>query len=267
MAKRKNRLFVSYSTADKKTAGVICENLSEAYDVFLAHERIEIDEDWRKVILQNLEECDAFIAIVTENFLRSTWTNQEAGFAFQRKIPIISIFYISSNKSGFLESKQGIVVKGKENIDEIINKIQSFLRKELGEETIEREESEKVRLISMLLNEVDYNYKQMEKGFTNLRAYNGGYLDVYSHPLRTTAYRLVLNSQKFHTFSYDCQNELQTYYEYVESLNSTMNQIETRLIMEGVWNRTYEDNRHMYDLLLNYKATIFSTLENEYDES
>jgi hypothetical protein len=120
-------IFISYSTKDKKLARIIYNKMSLKYNLFLAHDDIKISDEWRSIILDNLKKCDYLVTIVTENFLKSCWTNQEVGFALARNIPIASIFFTSEKKAGFLESKQGIVVEEVPDFDIITKHLFDFL--------------------------------------------------------------------------------------------------------------------------------------------
>jgi len=86
------RVFLSYSSEDKRIAGEIKSYLkSLGFDVFLAHEDIEPSVEWQEKIIQNLKDCDVFLPIISENFQRSKWTDQETGFALALNKLIIPI--------------------------------------------------------------------------------------------------------------------------------------------------------------------------------
>lgn len=105
-------IFFSYSTLDKKIVGPIARALEDkGFDVFLAHEDIEISEDWRKTILLHLRNASILIALLTSNYEKSVWTNQEAGYfiAKGKIIPLI-VGDTDIRKFGFIESFQGISI-------------------------------------------------------------------------------------------------------------------------------------------------------------
>lgn len=79
------RLFLSYSAKDRKLAGEVKQELyGTGFDVFLAHEDIKPTDEWLKRIETELKRCDVFIALLSENFRNSEWTDQEAGYALSR---------------------------------------------------------------------------------------------------------------------------------------------------------------------------------------
>ena len=101
------RVFLSYSSEDKKLAAYIRATLEElGLEVFLAHEDIRPSSDWQKVILENLKSTDIFIPIITENFKKSNWTDQESGIAFVKEKLIIPIAVDKKMPYGFLGKLQ-----------------------------------------------------------------------------------------------------------------------------------------------------------------
>lgn len=86
------RVFLSYSSIDKKLAGEIKQHLESLdFNVFLAHEDIEPAIEWQKEIIRQLKACDIFIPIINENFIESKWTDQESGFTLALDKLIIPI--------------------------------------------------------------------------------------------------------------------------------------------------------------------------------
>jgi len=102
------RIFLSYSSDDKILAGKIKNYLEQfQISVFLAHEDIEPTLEWRGEILHNLNDCDVFLPLLTQNFIKSEWTNQEVGIAFGNDKIIISLI-VNIRPFGFLEKDQGL---------------------------------------------------------------------------------------------------------------------------------------------------------------
>lgn len=85
-------VFLSYSHKDKNLARHLKDVLASfGFDVFLAHEDISPSFRWEKTILRKLRQCDIFVPILTKEFAKSDWTDQEAGFALSRKKLIIPL--------------------------------------------------------------------------------------------------------------------------------------------------------------------------------
>ena len=61
------------------------------------------------MLIDNLENCDVFIPLLTNNFQQSNWTGQESGYALSRKILIIPVQF-NVLPFGFLGSIQALKV-------------------------------------------------------------------------------------------------------------------------------------------------------------
>jgi hypothetical protein len=122
---RKVEVFLSYAHENRVLAGKIASLLKNRdIDVFLAHEDIEVSEEWRKEILKHLKTDRILIALLTPEYERSVWTNQEAGYVLGKEgknIPLI-VGNVDIKKFGFLESFQGIPIL-EENIEDSIDEI------------------------------------------------------------------------------------------------------------------------------------------------
>lgn len=118
-------IFLSYSHVDKILAGSLAKLLrEEGVDVFLAHDDINISDEWREEILKHLDECSLLIALLTPNFEKSVWANQESGFAFGKGTKTIPLIVGDTNVKmfGLLESKQGIHLD-EGNLQDCVKKI------------------------------------------------------------------------------------------------------------------------------------------------
>lgn len=120
----KNRLcaFISYQTADKQVAGKLKEILSKYnIDSFLAHEDIDVSEEWQKEIFKYLKKSNIFICILSKNYLESNYCIQESGIAAIKNMTIISLSLDDTNPPGFISKYQGEKVKfEKLSIEDII---------------------------------------------------------------------------------------------------------------------------------------------------
>jgi hypothetical protein len=113
------RVFLSYSTKDKVLARQIKIHISrKGYSVFLAHEDLKISQEWISEIRKELRLCDVYVALLTENFRKSEWTDQEAGYALSRskrkeKKCVILPITVHPIKSphGFLKAFQALRLK------------------------------------------------------------------------------------------------------------------------------------------------------------
>jgi len=106
---KRPRVFVSYSTVDKIVAAQI-KSLFERFEfeVFVAHDDIEVSEEWRERILEELETCDVFVPVLSKDFLGSNWTQQEVGAAtLRRSVAIVPLSIDGTIPTGFIRHVQG----------------------------------------------------------------------------------------------------------------------------------------------------------------
>ncbi len=86
------RVFLSHKAEVKKEASGLKERIC-VYGVsaFVAHEDIHPTKEWQDEIESALSSMDAFVALMTDNFHDSLWTDQEVGYALGRGVPIIAV--------------------------------------------------------------------------------------------------------------------------------------------------------------------------------
>ena len=101
------RIFISHSHHDRETAGEIKKRLaSYGASVFVAHDDIRPTQEWQDAIIENLKTCDAFLALLTDRFADSDWTDQETGIAVALDKVIIPI-KIDLDPYGFIGKVSG----------------------------------------------------------------------------------------------------------------------------------------------------------------
>ncbi|MDH3890595.1 MAG: toll/interleukin-1 receptor domain-containing protein [candidate division Zixibacteria bacterium] len=102
------RAFISYSTKDAKLAGQIQMALEKhGVKAFLAHASIEPSKKWMTSILNELNDCHVFLALLTENYRGSEWTDHEAGYADARDKKIFPL-KVLDDPHGFLSKFQAV---------------------------------------------------------------------------------------------------------------------------------------------------------------
>jgi hypothetical protein len=109
-----HKMFISHLTANKTSAANLKQCLSEyAISGFVAHEDIEPSSEWREEIERALFSMDSLCAIVTPDFIKSVWCDQEVGVAIGRKALVIPICK-DADPYGLFGKYQGIRSKGKD---------------------------------------------------------------------------------------------------------------------------------------------------------
>jgi hypothetical protein len=106
------RVFISHVHTAKRQAGALRHALQKyGISAFVAHEDIDTSDEWREEILRSLTSMDAFVAILTEDFNSSKWTDQEVGVAVARDALLIPINK-GENPYGFLAKYQALSSTG-----------------------------------------------------------------------------------------------------------------------------------------------------------
>ena len=102
------RVFLSHKAEVKKEAATLKDKL-KLYGIscFVAHEDIHPTKEWQNEIENALHTMDSFVALLTEGFHDSLWTDQEVGFAFGRGVPIISV-KLGKDPYGFIGKFQAL---------------------------------------------------------------------------------------------------------------------------------------------------------------
>jgi len=100
--------FFSHKARHKTEAGKLKDEL-EKYGVscFMAHKDIKPTKEWVQEIENALFSMDILIALMTEDFHDSTWTDQEVGVAVGRHVLIIPV-KIGKDPYGFIGKYQAL---------------------------------------------------------------------------------------------------------------------------------------------------------------
>lgn len=103
------RLFISHRDKRKAAAHELADAL-ETYGIsaFVAHDTIQPMTTWKDEILKGLNTMDVMLAIVTDDFDQSYWTQQEVGFALGRGINVIPLKVGVKDPPGFISSTQAL---------------------------------------------------------------------------------------------------------------------------------------------------------------
>jgi hypothetical protein len=102
------RLFLSHKSDYKAQASELKAYLSLlGISAFVAHEDIKPTKEWQGEIEKALFSMHALVALMTEGFSNSKWTDQEIGVAIGRKVPIFSV-KLGEDPYGFIGKYQAI---------------------------------------------------------------------------------------------------------------------------------------------------------------
>jgi hypothetical protein len=109
------RMFISHKVENKISASNL-KTTMERYGIsgFVAHEDIKPSKRWHQEIVNALKTAHSLCAIITPNFIKSSWCDQEVGFALGRGILCIPIKK-EADPYGMLGEFQAISSKGKDS--------------------------------------------------------------------------------------------------------------------------------------------------------
>ena len=92
-----NHIFISYSHKDSKYVEKLEQKLiEEGFNVWIDH-RIDYGDEWLKVIQKYLDECDAFIVVMSKNSFESEMVQNEVTRAREKKKNIYPILLNGEN--------------------------------------------------------------------------------------------------------------------------------------------------------------------------
>jgi len=100
--------FISYQTEDKVVAGKVKDILAGiGVTSFMAHEDINVSEEWRVKILHEIGKADIFVSLLSQHYNNSWWCIQESGIAsFRSEMTTIPLSIDGSVPQGFAENIQ-----------------------------------------------------------------------------------------------------------------------------------------------------------------
>lgn len=106
------RLFLTHLAREKEFVAAVQTVLQwEGIDSFVAHNDIEPSAEWVQTINMALWTCDGLAAFLHDGFNQSLWCDQEVGFVFGRRKPLIPVA-IDVMPYGFLGLYQALLCKG-----------------------------------------------------------------------------------------------------------------------------------------------------------
>jgi hypothetical protein len=105
----KCRVFLSHKAECKIEVAALKTLLCDRFGLtcFVAHEDIEPTKPWQDEIENALFSMDVLVALMTDKFHDSLWTDQEIGVAMGRNIPIVSV-RLGKDPYGFIGKFQGV---------------------------------------------------------------------------------------------------------------------------------------------------------------
>lgn len=113
------RVFLSHKSEVKKETAALKDGLRLfGISCFVAHEDIHPTKAWQDEIENALASMDGFVALMTEDFHDSNWTDQEVGYAVARGVPIIAV-RLGKDPYGFIGKFQALSSTWQSSVEDI----------------------------------------------------------------------------------------------------------------------------------------------------
>lgn len=115
------KAFISYSSKEKLIGGKFRTCLTNycGFETFIAHDDIPPSAVWEEEILKAIEGADFFIPLISDEFKKSDFTDQETGIAVNLNKKIIPIKLETLNPYGFINKYQAMPYKG-QNMKQLV---------------------------------------------------------------------------------------------------------------------------------------------------
>ena len=103
------RLFLSHISKYKVSVSRLRDELElRGVAAFVAHQAIKPSWEWQHEIELALRSMHALVALITDDFHKSLWTDQEVGWALGRGVTVVPVRILRKNPYGFMGKVQGV---------------------------------------------------------------------------------------------------------------------------------------------------------------
>ncbi|MEX0640746.1 MAG: toll/interleukin-1 receptor domain-containing protein [Nitrosopumilaceae archaeon] len=122
--------FLSHAHDDRIIARKLADELKKhAFDSFVAHDDINLGDEWESAIFERIKKCDLFIAILSNNFRKAKYTDHEVGIAYGLGKVILPLSIDETMPYGFMTKFQAKKVSPKIDVKEISKIFKEFMPK------------------------------------------------------------------------------------------------------------------------------------------
>jgi len=102
------RLFISHTSRHRRRAKSLARVFAPyGIEAFVAHHTIQPTREWELEIVSALRTCEALCAILTNDFVRSPWCDQEVGYVLARRKLVIPL-RVDADPHGFMGKVQAV---------------------------------------------------------------------------------------------------------------------------------------------------------------
>ncbi len=128
------RIFISHTSKDENIAEYLCHKISSLslgkIRCWFCNDRgpnggYEIGDQWYRKIINELENCDCLIVLVTPNSHDKPWIYYESGYAFGLKKVIIPVLVgvRKENLNSTLKNFQGVQLTSQKELESLFTKL------------------------------------------------------------------------------------------------------------------------------------------------
>ena len=129
------RVFLTHKSSVKTQTSQLKQSLVRCgVAAFVAHDDIEPTEEWQREIERALFSMDALVALLSEDFHNSNWTDQEVGVAIGRGVPLIAV-RLGMDPYGLIGTSQGLSGCTWADTDSIAVKVFQLLHKRIQDKS------------------------------------------------------------------------------------------------------------------------------------
>jgi len=182
--------FLSHSNKDKKIARRLADHLRiYGFDVFVAHDDIDIGDEWEEILKEKIKTCRLFLVLLSKNFHESRYTDHEIGIATAFNKQIFPIRLDHTKPYGFMSKFQAKKISPNVNHNETRNLAENLMRFiNEGQNVVDRmiEKLEDINslndanyIVEILFENTNFTYKQINKianAFLSNRQINMGWI-------------------------------------------------------------------------------------------
>ena len=129
------RVFLSHKSSVKADTSRLKQSLARCgVAAFVAHEDIEPTAEWHREIERALFSMDVLVALLSEDYHNSNWTDQEVGVAIGRGVPLIPV-RLGMDPYGLMGKNQAMIGCSWSDTDAIAAKVFELLYKRLSDKS------------------------------------------------------------------------------------------------------------------------------------
>lgn len=125
--------FLSHADEDRKIARKLADELKQyGFDVFVAHDDLEIGDEWEDELKSKISGSEIFLVLLSKNFHKAHFTDHEVGIATSLNKRIFPVRIDDSIPYGFMAKFQAKKISPEIDSEEISNlsqKLMSFTDK------------------------------------------------------------------------------------------------------------------------------------------